>query len=228
MKLIVGLGNPGERYARTRHNVGFMAADAIADAHGFGPERAKWQGRLREGTLGTEKVAILKPETWMNLSGDSVGAAVRFLKLTPFDVIVLHDELDLAPGKLRVKAGGGHAGHNGLRSLHQHIGPDYLRVRIGIGHPGDKAQVSNYVLHPFDKADEAWLAPLLEGVAAGAPKLVAGDEAGFQNAVALKVNPPKPKPPAAERPEAARAEPPAPQERRLPTLDELRARFAKE
>jgi PTH1 family peptidyl-tRNA hydrolase len=194
MKLLVGLGNPGAKYADTRHNIGWMAVDAVADAHGFGPERSKFQGRLREGRLGGDKALILKPETFMNLSGQSVGEALRFYKLDAGDLIVFHDELDLAPGKLRVKDGGGHAGHNGLRSLHGHVGPDYRRVRLGIGHPGDKAKVSAYVLHPFAKADRAWLDPLLEGIADGAGKLAAGDAPGFQNAVALRVSPPRPKP----------------------------------
>jgi len=180
MKLFVGLGNPGSRYADTRHNIGWMAVDAIARAHGFGPERAKFQGRLAEGALGAEKVLILKPETFMNLSGQSVGEALRFLKLTPADVTVFHDELDLEPGRLRCKQGGGHAGHNGLRSLHQHIGPDYARVRLGIGHPGDRNRVADYVLHPFHKLDRAWLDPLLDGIAEAAPKLAAGDAAGFR------------------------------------------------
>ena len=209
MKLLVGLGNPGAKYAETRHNIGWMAVDAIADAHGFGPERAKFQGRLREGRAGGDKALILKPETFMNLSGQSVGEALRFFKLGPEDVIVFHDELDLAPGKVRVKDGGGHAGHNGLRSLHQHIGPNYRRVRLGIGHPGDRNRVSAYVLHPFAKADREWLDPLLDGVADGAGKLVGGDAAGFQNAVALRVKPPAPskpaKPPEGERETAAPA-----------------------
>jgi PTH1 family peptidyl-tRNA hydrolase len=202
MKLFVGLGNPGAQYQNTRHNVGWMAVDAIAAAHGFGPERSKFQGRLCEGTLAGETVMILKPQTYMNLSGQSVGEAARFLKIAPADVVAFHDELDLAPGRLRVKQGGGHAGHNGLRSMHQHIGPDYGRVRIGIGHPGDKNRVADYVLHPFHKSDRDWLDPLLEGVAEGAPKLAAGDAAGFQNAVALRMAPPKPK--------AAKAAPPPP------------------
>jgi PTH1 family peptidyl-tRNA hydrolase len=194
MKLFVGLGNPGARYARTRHNVGWMAVDAIADAHGFGPERAKFQATLREGRLGSEKVLLLKPQTFMNLSGQAVGEAARFHKIDPDAIVVFHDELDLAPGKLRVKQGGGHAGHNGLRSLHQHIGADYGRVRIGIGHPGDKALVSNYVLHDFAKADDDWLTPLLQGVAEGAPKLAEGDAPGFQNAVAARIAPRPAKP----------------------------------
>jgi PTH1 family peptidyl-tRNA hydrolase len=205
MKLFVGLGNPGAKYAENRHNVGWMAVDAIARAHGFGPERAKFQGRLAEGTLGGEKVLILKPETFMNLSGQSVGEAVRFHKLAPDDVIVFHDELDLAPGRLRVKHGGGHAGHNGLRSLHQHIGPDYRRVRIGIGHPGDKNRVADYVLRDFHKVEhQDWLDALLDGIADGAQKLAEGDEAGFQNAVALRMKPPKPlKTPRASKPDGA-------------------------
>jgi PTH1 family peptidyl-tRNA hydrolase len=193
MKLIVGLGNPGAKYARNRHNIGFMALDAIAATAGFTPWRGKFQGLVSEGRLGPDKVVLLKPETFMNLSGDSVQAAARFYRIEPSDIIVLHDELDLAPGKIRVKTGGGHAGHNGLRSLHQHIGPDYARVRIGVGHPGDKDRVAGWVLRDFAKADEAWLDDLLRGVADGAPKLVAGDGSGFMNAVALRVSPPRPK-----------------------------------
>jgi len=240
MKLFVGLGNPGSRYADTRHNIGWMAVDAIARAHGFGPERAKFQGRLAEGALGAEKVLILKPETFMNLSGQSVGEALRFLKLTPADVTVFHDELDLEPGRLRCKQGGGHAGHNGLRSLHQHIGPDYARVRLGIGHPGDRNRVADYVLHPFHKLDRAWLDPLLDGIAEAAPKLAAGDAAGVQNAVALRVNPPKAKsaakPPRAEPPQkdapqaAPHADPqadPAPAPETSP-LARLMARFSRD
>lgn len=194
MKLIVGLGNPGAKYEKTRHNIGFLAIDAIAGAHGFSSFRGKFQAQLAEGKLGTEKVFALKPETFMNLSGQSVGEAMRFFKLGPEDVIVFHDELDLAPGKLRVKTGGGHAGHNGLRSCHEHIGPDYHRVRIGIGHPGDKRLVSAYVLHDFAKADWDWIDPLMAGVGDGAPLLAAGDSPGFMNKVALRAAPPKPKP----------------------------------
>lgn len=215
MKLFVGLGNPGPQYAGTRHNVGWMAVDAIARAHGFGPDRSKFQGRLCEGMLGGDKVLILKPQTFMNISGQSVGEALRFHKLTPADVVVFHDELDLAPGKLRVKKGGGHAGHNGLRSLHQHIGPDYARVRIGIGHPGDKNRVADYVLHDFHKTDRDWLDPLLDGVADGAATLAAGDDAGFMNAVALRTQVRKPArndaPPPGTRPApATEAASPAP------------------
>ena len=228
MKLMVGLGNPGAKYARNRHNVGFMAVEAIADAHGFGPWRAKFQGVVSEGRLGTEKVVLLKPETYMNNSGQSVGAAMRFYKLEAADVIVLHDEIDLAPGRCRVKDGGGHAGHNGLRSIHQHIGPDYRRVRIGVGHPGDKNKVAGFVLKDFAKADEAWLDDLLRGIADGAPKLAAGDGSGFMNAVALRVNPPRPKPAAKpeEKPKEAPAE--AEKEEHLSPLQRLVRRFGGE
>ncbi len=191
MKLFVGLGNPGAKYARNRHNIGFMAVDRIAEAHGFGPWRGKFQGSLSEGRLGTEKVLLLKPETFMNKSGQSVGEAMRFYKLEPEDVIVFHDEIDLAPAKLRVKQGGGHAGHNGLRSLHAAIGDGYGRVRMGVGHPGHKDAVPHYVLKDFAKADQDWLEDMLAGVADGAPDLAGGDTGRFQNAVALRLNPPR-------------------------------------
>ncbi|WP_022706784.1 aminoacyl-tRNA hydrolase [Paracoccus zeaxanthinifaciens] len=189
MKLIVGLGNPGTKYAANRHNIGFMALDRMADDHGLGPWRARFQGQVAEGRLGTDKAVLLKPATFMNLSGQSVGEAMRYLKLTPDDVIVLHDELDLAPGKCRVKTGGGHAGHNGLRSIHQHIGADYHRVRLGIGHPGHKDRVAGYVLADFAKAEQDWLDDLMRGVSDGAPSLVAGDWGRFQNAVANRTAP---------------------------------------
>ena len=191
MRLFVGLGNPGSQYAGNRHNIGFMALDRIAADHGFGPWRAKFQGQITEGRLGRDKVLLLKPETFMNLSGQSVRAAVDFYKLEPGDVTVFHDELDLAPGKCRVKSGGGHAGHNGLRSIHGHLGPDYQRVRLGIGHPGRKELVSGYVLHDFAKADQDWLDDLLRGLSDGAPALADGDAARFQNAVALRTAPPR-------------------------------------
>lgn len=191
MKLFVGLGNPGGKYARNRHNIGFMALDQIAGDHGFGPWKSRFQGELAEGRLGSEKVLLLKPSTYMNLSGQSVGEAMRFFKLAPGDVIVFHDELDLAPGRLKVKSGGGHAGHNGLRSIHQHIGEAYDRVRLGIGHPGRKELVSAYVLHDFAKADEGWLDDLLRGIGDGAPALAEGDAGRFMNAVALRTKPPE-------------------------------------
>lgn len=191
MKLFVGLGNPGSKYAGNRHNIGFMAVDRIADDHGFGGWRSKFQGQVNEGRLGSEKVVLLKPETFMNVSGQAVGEALRFYKLEPEDVVVFHDEIDLAPGKLRVKAGGGHAGHNGLRSLHAHIGDSYGRVRMGVGHPGHKDAVPVYVLKDFAKADQDWLDDMLRGVSDGAPHLAEGDTGRFQNAVALRLNPPR-------------------------------------
>lgn len=191
MQLFVGLGNPGSKYAQNRHNVGFMALDAIALDHGFAPWRKKFQGQLTEGRLGSEKILLLKPETFMNLSGQSVGDALRFYKLDSTDVTVFQDEIDLAPGKCRVKDGGGHAGHNGLRSLHQHIGPHYSRVRIGVGHPGHKDRVAGYLLKDFSKADQDWLEPLLAGLSKGAPDLANGDTGRFLNAIGLLVNPPR-------------------------------------
>lgn len=191
MILLVGLGNPGEKYARTRHNIGFMAVDEIADAANFGPERSKHQGILREGTIGTEKVIVLKPQTYMNESGRSVAAVAQFYKLDPSEIIVFHDELDLAPGKIRTKTGGGHAGHNGLRSIHAHLGEAYRRVRLGIGHPGDKSKVSGYVLHDFAKADQDWLGPLLAAIAREATWLAKEDDQRFQSAVAQGLTPPK-------------------------------------
>lgn len=191
MKLFVGLGNPGAKYAANRHNIGFMALDRIAGDHGFGPWKSAFKGLVSEGRLGSEKLLLLKPMTFMNLSGESVRAAIDFYKLTPADVVVFHDELDLAPGKCRVKQGGGHAGHNGLRSIHAHIGEAYGRVRLGIGHPGHKDAVAHYVLHDFAKADQDWLDDLLRGISDGAAALAAGDGAKFMNAVALRTAPPR-------------------------------------
>ncbi|MDP5305735.1 aminoacyl-tRNA hydrolase [Paracoccus spongiarum] len=191
MKLLVGLGNPGAKYAANRHNIGFMAVDRIAADHGFGPWKARFQGAASEGRLGSVRVTLLKPQTFMNLSGQSVGEAMRYLKIAPGDVIVLHDELDLAPGKCRVKQGGGHAGHNGLRSIHQHVGADYMRVRLGIGHPGHKDRVAGHVLSDFAKADQDWLDDLLRGVSDGVAALVADDTARFLNAVAARTAPPR-------------------------------------
>ena len=191
MILLVGLGNPGDKYARTRHNIGFMAVDEIADAANLGPERSKHQGILREGTIGTEKVIVLKPQTYMNESGRSVAAVAQFYKLDPSEIIVFHDELDLAPGKIRTKTGGGHAGHNGLRSIHAHLGEADRRVRLGIGHPGDKSKVSGFVLHDFAKADQDWLGPLLAAIAREATWLAKGDDQRFQTAVAQGLTPPK-------------------------------------
>lgn len=191
MKLFVGLGNPGAKYAGNRHNIGFMALDRIAADHGFSPWKKGFQGVAAEGRLGGEKVVLLKPETFMNLSGQAVQAAVTFYKLQLADVTVFHDELDLAPGKCRVKQGGGHAGHNGLRSIHQHLGEAYGRVRLGIGHPGHKDAVAGYVLHDFAKSDQDWLDDLLRGISDGAAALAEGDATRFMNAVSLRVAPPR-------------------------------------
>lgn len=191
MKLLVGLGNPGPKYANNRHNIGFMALDRVADDHGFAPWRSKFQGQLSEGRLGSGKVVLLKPETFMNNSGQSVGEAMRFFKLTPEDIIVLHDEIDLAPSKVRYKFAGGHAGHNGLRSVHAHIGDTYGRVRIGVGHPGRKEAVPGYVLRDFAKAKADWVENVLRGIADGAPHLADGDSGKFMNAVALRTAPPR-------------------------------------
>jgi len=195
MLLLVGLGNPGTGYAKHRHNIGFMAIDTIARRHGFGPFRAKFRGLVGEGEISGRKVLALKPETFMNESGQSVEAARAFYRIPPGDVIVFHDEIDLAAGKVRVKRGGGHAGHNGLRSIHAHIGPDYGRVRLGIGHPGDKDKVTGHVLKNFAKADRAWLETILEAIAENFGLVVEGDDAAFMSKVALAVNPPRPKPP---------------------------------
>ncbi|HHN68219.1 MAG TPA: aminoacyl-tRNA hydrolase [Thermopetrobacter sp.] len=187
MKLIVGLGNPGGKYAGHRHNAGFMAVDAIARRHGFGPWRRRFSGEVAEGRLTGEKALLLKPLTYMNESGRAVAQAARFFKLSAEDVIVLHDELDLPPGRMRVKTGGGHAGHNGLRSIISHIGPDFHRVRIGIGHPGDKALVHSFVLHDFSRQERELVEPLIEAIAAHAPLLAAGEFATFANKVHLEV-----------------------------------------
>lgn len=210
MKLIVGLGNPGTKYAANRHNIGFMAVDRIAADHGFAPWKSRFQGQVSEGRLGSEKVILLKPGTFMNRSGQSVGEAMRFFKLDPADVIVLHDEIDLAPSRLRCKQGGGHAGHNGLRSIHGHIGPDYARVRLGVGHPGHKDAVAGYVLHDFAKADMEWLEDLLRGISDGAEHLAAGDSGRFLNAVSLRVNPPRSASGARAQDQAPAAPEPAP------------------
>ena len=225
MRLWVGLGNPGAAYAGHRHNVGFMAVDRIAADHGFAPWRRAFRGEVAEGRFGTEKVVLLK------LSGESVAEALRFWKLAPADLTVFHDELDLAPGKLRLKDGGGHAGHNGLRSIHAHVGDTYGRVRIGIGHPGHKDAVAAYVLHDFAKADAEWLEPMLQGLSEGAPALAAGDGARFLNAVALRTAPPRSGTGARAAPKAApaalapAAPAPLPQDDGLSPLQKLAARF---
>ena len=184
MKLLVGLGNPGNQYAGNRHNIGFMAVDAIASANGISGWKSKHAGLIAEGNIGNERVLLLKPQTFMNKSGDSVQQVARFYKLTPADIIVFYDELDLAPGKVRVKTGGGNGGHNGLRSIDPQIGLDYKRVRLGIGHPG-KEFVTHHVLGDFAKADKTWLDPLLDDIGRHAGMLLAGDDAGFMNKLAL-------------------------------------------
>ena len=189
--VVVGLGNPGSKYAATRHNIGFMLADAFASVAGISVEREKFNARFGSGDWGRRPLVILKPQTFMNLSGQSVGEAMRFYKIDPAAVTVFHDELDLAPAKLRVKQGGGHAGHNGLRSIHAHIGETYQRVRLGIGHPGHKDRVAQYVLQDFAKTDESWLADLLHGIADGAPWLAQGKADRFLTKVASHVSPPR-------------------------------------
>lgn len=192
MQLWVGLGNPGAKYAANRHNIGFMAVDRIAADHGFAPWKKAFQGHVSEGRFGSTRVILLKPETFMNLSGQSVRAAADFYKIPVERITVFHDELDLAPGKCRLKQGGGHAGHNGLRSIHQHLGEAYARVRLGIGHPGDKDRVAGYVLSDFAKAEAVWLDDLMRGISDGAPALASADGARFLNAVALRMAPPRP------------------------------------
>ena len=185
MLIVAGLGNPGASYAGQRHNIGFMAIDAIAAASRIGPFRAKFQGQAAEGQVGITRVLLLKPATFMNESGRAIAEALRFYKAGLDSLLVLHDELDLAPGKLRVKIGGGNAGHNGLRSITAHCGNDYRRVRLGIGHPGDKALVHRYVLSDFAKSERGWVTALCEAVAREAPLLVAGQDSAFQSKVHL-------------------------------------------
>jgi PTH1 family peptidyl-tRNA hydrolase len=185
MRIIAGLGNPGPRYAGNRHNIGFMALDAIARRWSAPAWRTRFHAETTEVTLGLERVLLMKPQTFMNLSGNAIGEAARFYKLMPPDVTVLHDELDLPPARLRAKLGGGDAGHNGLRSTTAAIGADYVRIRLGIGHPGDKAKVHGYVLSDFAKAEEAWVEALCAVIAAEAPLLAGGELAGFQNKVHL-------------------------------------------
>lgn len=198
MLLLVGLGNPGPGYANHRHNIGFRAVDAIAARHGFKPWRAKFDGEIAEGEVAGERVLALKPMTYMNLSGNSVAAAARFYKIAPERIVVIHDEIELAPAKIRVKRGGGNAGHNGLKSLDAALGPDYWRVRLGVGRPdrtvtdADPEAVSNWVLRDFPKADRAWVEKLVDAVAEHFPLLAAGDDTKFMNRVTLAMKPPAP------------------------------------
>jgi peptidyl-tRNA hydrolase, PTH1 family len=179
--IIAGLGNPGRQYRDNRHNIGFMAVDEIARAHSFGPWSKKFRSEVAEGSIGSEKVLLMKPQTFMNLSGEAVGEAMRFYKLAPSDIILLHDELDLPAGKVRVKVGGGHGGHNGLKSMDANCGRDYKRVRLGIGHPGDKESVHGHVLGDFHKVDHEWLDPLLEDIGRYADLMLTGDGSQFMN-----------------------------------------------
>jgi peptidyl-tRNA hydrolase, PTH1 family len=188
MLLFVGLGNPGSRHTCNRHNIGFMAVEAIARRYAFAPFRARFQSRASEGQIAGERIVLIEPQTFMNESGRAVGEAARFYKIDPEDITVFHDELDLAPGKLRVKVGGGNAGHNGLRSISAHIGNDYRRVRLGIGHPGDKTLVYSYVLNDFAKNEEPWVEALCDATADHVPLLVKGDDAHFQSKVHLAMD----------------------------------------
>lgn len=205
MLLLAGLGNPGPKYAGNRHNIGFMAVEAIAERHGLGPWRKRFQGEAAEGSIAGVKVLALKPQTFMNESGRSVGEAASFFKLTPAQVVVFYDELDLAPGRFRMKTGGGAAGHNGIRSIAASpIGDAFRRARLGIGHPGDKAKVLGHVLGDFAKADEAWVKALLDACAAAAPLLAAGEDEKYQAEV-MRLAPaekkdPKKRPPEGETP----------------------------
>ncbi len=196
MRVIAGLGNPGPKYAGHRHNIGFRAADAIARAHAFGPWRAKFRSQAAEGVIetagGPVRTVLLKPQTYMNESGRAVAEAARFYKLDPADIAVAYDEIDLAPGKFRVKRGGGAAGHNGIRSLIAHLGPDFVRLRMGVGHPGDKRLVHHYVLSDFYKAEQPWVERLCDAVADAAPLLVADDLDAFQTRVTYLAPAPKP------------------------------------
>ena len=189
--LIAGLGNPGSQYAKNRHNAGFIVADELHAHYRFGPWKTKFEGLLSEGSLAGRKTWLLKPQTFMNLSGDSVGPALRFFKLPLEALVVVHDEIDLAAGKLKVKTGGGDAGQNGLRSISAACGANYRRVRLGIGHPGDKERVTGHVLQNFSKDDIAWLKPLVDAMVEAAPLLAKNDDAGFMSRVALQLAPPK-------------------------------------
>ena len=188
MLVIAGLGNPGAPYSGNRHNIGFMAADAIVRRHSFSPWKKKFKGEISEGDIAGEKVLVIKPLTYMNKSGEAVAEALRFYKLSPADLIVIYDELDLAPGKLRIKTGGGAGGHNGIRSIDAHCGNDYRRVRLGIGHPGHKDLVQRHVLGDFAKVDGEWLEPFLQAIADNIALLVAGEDSTFMNKVALAVS----------------------------------------
>lgn len=198
MLLIAGLGNPGAKYQDNRHNIGFKAVDAIHRRHNFSPWSKKFKSEIAEGDLGDGKVLLIKPQTFMNLSGEAIGDAMRFYKLTPADLVVIYDELDLPAGKARLKTGGGHGGHNGIKSIDAHCGKEYRRLRLGIGHPGVKDLVHNHVLGDFAKADQSWLDPLLDALSDNANMLVRGEDSQLMNKLALalggKADEEKPRP----------------------------------
>ncbi len=187
MIIIAGLGNPGTQYAANRHNIGFMAVDALQRLPSFSPWSRKFKAEISEGEIAGEKILLMKPLTFMNLSGEAVGEAMRFFKVKTGDIIAIHDELDLAPGRARIKIGGGHGGHNGLKSLDAHCGKEYRRLRLGIGHPGDKERVYGHVLGDFAKSDKTWLEPLLDAIADNADMLVKGEDSQLMNKLALAV-----------------------------------------
>jgi PTH1 family peptidyl-tRNA hydrolase len=190
MWLLVGLGNPGERYAKNRHNIGFMAVDAIADQFSFPVFKSKFQAAVAEGSIHGSKVILLKPQTYMNESGQSVGKIASFYKIDPSCIVIFHDELDLEPARLRVKIGGGVAGHNGLKSIHAHLGtPEFIRVRMGIGHPGDKDRVSDYVLSDFSKSDKDWVEPLNKAIAGRLNYLLVNRFDDFMSKIAMDMAP---------------------------------------
>ena len=198
MLLFVGLGNPGQKYENNRHNIGFMAVDEIVHRHSFSPWRSRFKGKTSEGRLGSEKILVLKPETYMNESGRAVGEAVRFFKIPTENIFVFYDELDLVPGKLRIKKAGGAGGHNGIKSIDAHIGKDYCRLRLGIGHPGHKERVTGHVLGDFSKADQDWLAKEIDAISRYIPLLVEGDSSSFMSKVAHEIAPQKTKKPKQE------------------------------
>jgi PTH1 family peptidyl-tRNA hydrolase len=187
MMLFVGLGNPGSQYEKNRHNVGFMAVSRIVENHNFSPWKNKFQGSISNGLLRNQKIIILKPNTFMNLSGQSVGEVIRFYKIPSSKVIVFHDEIDFPLGKLKFKSGGGHAGHNGLRSISEHIGSDYIRIRIGVGHPGNKNAVANYVLGDFSKVEQETITQILEVISTEAPDLTLENTTDFGKSISEKI-----------------------------------------
>lgn len=227
MLIFVGLGNPGSTYAANRHNIGFMALDQIASDHGFGPWREKFSGLFSIGQIGETKVLLLKPMTYMNKSGSSVQAAASFYKVAPGSITVFHDELDLPPGKMRSKFSGGHAGHNGLRSIHQHIGADYHRIRLGIGHPGDKSKVANYVLNDFAKSEEAWVSGLIKAISDEIKLLADAQPDRFQSNVAQALQLPKKNQSGAPKTTQQKQKTPEPSEDQRSSLQKLVDKFAR-